>query len=143
MVHSLSMRSSFLTKVNKLEILKILKFFFRINIFIFSYLLYLIQLVFIFFKFKQIAKIIFKFAAYFCSLSLGISYSINKKFKYQFLNEDGIYLIEDVTPNDMYLFKDYFSNFLENFTVHFIKGIRPKESHARDNRLILIFKNNI
>lgn len=60
----------------------------------------------------------------------------------KFLNQDGIYLIEDVTPNDMY--KDYFSNFLEKFTVQFIKGIRPNESYAGDNnRLILIFKNNV
>ena len=60
----------------------------------------------------------------------------------KFLNEDGIYIIEDVMPNDMYLYKDYFSNFLDKFNVHFIKGIRPNESHAGDNRLIVIFKNN-
>ncbi len=60
----------------------------------------------------------------------------------KFLNEDGIYLIEDVHPNDMFLYKDYFSHFSEKFTVHFIKGNRPNDSHAGDNRLVLIFKNN-
>ena len=61
----------------------------------------------------------------------------------KFLNEDGIYLIEDINPNDMFLFKDYFSNMLEKFTVHFIKGSRPNASNGGDNRLILIFKNNV
>lgn len=60
----------------------------------------------------------------------------------KFLNEDGIYLIEDVSPNDMYLYKDYFSSFLEKFTVRFIKGIRPNE-FVGENRLILISKNNV
>ena len=56
----------------------VLNIFLRINIFIFSYLLYLIQLIFIFLKFKDVAKRTFRIAAYICSLSLGITYSIDE-----------------------------------------------------------------
>ncbi len=58
----------------------------------------------------------------------------------KFLNEDGIYLIEDVGPKDMILFKDYFSKLTKKFTVHFIEGKRPNYLYAGTNRLILIFK---
>ena len=61
----------------------------------------------------------------------------------KFLNEDGIYIIEDVSPDDMILFKDYFSNLLNKFTVHFILGKRPNDTYVADNSLILIFKNNV
>ncbi len=61
----------------------------------------------------------------------------------KFLNEDGIYLIEDVAPKDMLLFKKYFSNLINKFTVHFIEGKRPDKNTAGYNRLVLIFKNNI
>ena len=58
----------------------------------------------------------------------------------KFLNEDGIYLIEDVCQLDMILYKDYFSNLIDKFTVHFIEGKRPNHLYAGGNRLLLIFK---
>ena len=61
----------------------------------------------------------------------------------KFLNKDGIYVIEDITPKDMFLFKNYFSNLTDKFTVHFIEGKRPKKNTAGDNRLVLIFKNDV
>lgn len=71
----------------------------------------------------------------------------------KFLNEDGIYIIEDLCPidyilddeinNDMLLYKDYFSNLKTKYHVHFIEGKRPDKKYAGNNRLILIFKNNL
>ena len=61
----------------------------------------------------------------------------------KFMNEDGIYIIEDVEPKDMFLYKNYFSNLTNQFTIHFIKGDRPNTKSVGDNRLILIFKNNV
>lgn len=61
----------------------------------------------------------------------------------KFLNEDGIYVIEDVAPERMFLFKKYFSNLTDKFTVHFIEGKRPEKNNAIDNRLVLIFKNDV
>jgi len=59
-----------------------------------------------------------------------------------FLNEDGVYVIEDVDLSDMILYKDYFSNLINKFTVHFIKGKRPHDLIG-GNRLLVIFKNNL
>ena len=87
--------------MNRINILKKIKFFLNIIIFIFSYLLYLIQLILIFFNLKKEAKIIFKFAAYICSLSLGISYSINNNFKYLFLKK-GIHISNHDNPLDIF-----------------------------------------
>ena len=71
----------------------------------------------------------------------------------KFLNQDGIYVIEDINPidyfsndeksSDMYLYKDYFSKLTKKYTVHFIEGKRPNNQYAKNNRLILIFKNNV
>ena len=87
--------------MNRINTLKIIKFILRIIIFVFSYLLYLLQLILIFLNFKKEAKIIFKFAAYICSLSLGISYSINKQFKYLFLKK-GIHISNHDNPLDIF-----------------------------------------
>ncbi len=87
--------------MNKLYIFKVLNIFLRINLFIFSYLLYLIQLIFIFLKFTNIAKRIFRRAAYICSLSLGVSYSINKKFKHGFFKK-GIHISNHDNPLDIF-----------------------------------------
>ncbi len=70
--------------------------------FTFSYLLYLIQLVFIFVNLKNIAKNIFNYASYFCSLSLGISYQINKNLKSEFLRE-GIHISNHDNPLDIFV----------------------------------------
>ena len=61
----------------------------------------------------------------------------------KYLNEDGIYIIEDVFPVEMFLFKDYFSKLTKKYNVHFIEGKRPGNQYAGNNRLILIFKNNV
>ena len=61
----------------------------------------------------------------------------------KFLNEDGTYIIEDVRPRDMILYKDYFENFRKEFTVHFIEGKRPNIPYSEGNKLILILKNNL
>ncbi|WP_288239823.1 1-acyl-sn-glycerol-3-phosphate acyltransferase [uncultured Prochlorococcus sp.] len=87
--------------MNRLYILNILNIFFRINLFVFSYLLYLIQIIFIFLKFTNIAKRIFRWAAYICSLSLGVSYSINKNFKYKFFKK-GIHISNHDNPLDIF-----------------------------------------
>ena len=59
----------------------------------------------------------------------------------KFLNEDGVYVIEDVPLPDMILYKDYYSKLTNKFTVHFIKGNRPTTFYAC--RLLVIFKNNV
>jgi len=87
--------------VNRFNLFKVLNIFFRINFFIFSYLLYLVQLIFIFLKFTNIAKRIFRGAAYICSFSLGVSYDINKKFKYEFLKK-GIHISNHDNPLDIF-----------------------------------------
>ena len=87
--------------MNKLKLLRFLDFFLRINIFIFSYLLYLTQLIFIFLGFKNLAKNTFKNAAYFCSLSLGINYCIDKNLKNQFLKK-GIHISNHDNPLDIF-----------------------------------------
>ena len=83
-------------------IFKVLNILFRISLFTFSYLLYLIQLVFIFINLKNFAKNIFNFASYFCSLSLGISYQINKKLRSEFLRE-GIHISNHDNPLDIFV----------------------------------------
>ena len=87
--------------MNKLYIFRIINFYLRLNLFIFSYLLYLSQLIFIFLRLNNIAKKFFKSAAYFCSLSLGITYSINKNFKYLF-QKKAIHISNHDNPLDIF-----------------------------------------
>ena len=87
--------------MNKINIFKVLNIFLRINIFIISYLLYLIQLIFIFLKFKDVAKRTFRIAAYICSLSLGITYSIDENHKSKFLKK-GIHISNHDNPLDIF-----------------------------------------
>ena len=112
--------------MKKFQIRKLLNVISRLNIFIFSYLLYLIQLIFIFLKLRNFAKNLFNYAAYFCSLSLGIKYEIEENFKKNFL-EKGIHVANHDNPLDIfiaqYLFKiktittvdQHLSNFLPFF----------------------------
>ena len=94
--------------MKKFKIKKLLKVFLRLNIFIFSYLLYLFQLILILFNFKKYAKNVFNYAAYLCSLSLGIDYVICQNLKKNFLKE-GIHISNHDNPLDIfvaqYLFK--------------------------------------
>ena len=77
-------------------------FILRTNIFIFSYFLYLLNLVFIYFHLKNVSKYLFIYAAYFCSLSLGISYNLNKELKSK-LNEKGIHISNHDHPFDIFI----------------------------------------
>lgn len=114
--------------MKNLHIFKSINFILRINLFIFSYILYLFQLVLIFLNFKNFAKNIFNYSAYFCSLSLGIIYKINKNYRYEFLKK-GIHISNHDNPLDIfvaqYLFRmrtittvdQHLKNFLPFFEV--------------------------
>ena len=93
--------------MNIYDIKRCLNFIFRLNIFIFSYLLYLIQLIFIFFKYRKFAKYLFTSAAYLCSLSLGINYNIDKNYKRFFL-EKGIHISNHENPLDIFVAQHFF-----------------------------------
>ena len=58
----------------------------------------------------------------------------------KYLATNGFYIIEDVIPNDMLLYKDYFMNQTENFSAHFFSLTRPGIIDVTDNRLIVIYK---
>ncbi len=81
---------------------KIIVFLIRINLFIFSYFLYLINLLLIFLNLKKISKILFIYAAYFCSKSLGVSYKLNKEFELK-LHEKGIHIANHDNPLDIFV----------------------------------------
>ena len=93
--------------MNSLNIKKSFYILFRVCIFIFSYLLYLIQLLLIFLKFKKFAKHLFNSAAYFCSISLGINYSIDKTLKESFL-KNGIHISNHDNPLDIFVAQNFF-----------------------------------
>lgn len=57
------------------------------------------------------------------------------------LTDNGFYIIEDVSLKDMILYKDYFSNLKEIYSVHFYNLNTPKRSRDDDNRLIIVSKN--
>lgn len=76
-------------------------FIIRINLFIFSYFLYFLNLFFIFLKLKNISKIFFIYSAYFCSKSLGLSYKLNKELKFKLL-EKGIHISNHDHPLDIF-----------------------------------------
>ena len=56
------------------------------------------------------------------------------------LTTNGFYIIEDVTPHDMLLYKNYFMNLTEKFSVQFFSLFRPGIIDITDNRLIVINK---
>ena len=91
-----------------LKIRKFLNVTFRLNIFIFSYLLYISQLILILFNFKKFAKKLFNAAAYFCSISLGINYEIEENYR-KYFSKKGIHISNHDNPLDIfvaqYLFK--------------------------------------
>jgi len=93
--------------VNKFKIRKILNVIFRLNIFIFSYILYLFQLILIFFNFKNFAKNVFNSSAYFCSISLGIDYDLKPKFK-KILLKKGIHISNHDNPLDIFVAQNIF-----------------------------------
>ena len=74
----------------------------RLNLFVFSYLLYLFNLLLIFLNFKNISKFIFTYAAYYCSISLVVSYKLNKEIKSKLL-EKGIHIANHDNPLDIFI----------------------------------------
>ncbi len=58
----------------------------------------------------------------------------------RFLSEDGICVIEDVTPEDMNSYKNYFNGLTNKYSINFINGNRPNKIFGGDNRLIMIQK---
>ena len=114
--------------MKELKIRKFISITLRLNIFIFSYLLYIFQLILILFNFKNFAKKLFNAAAYFCSISLGINYEIDQNFRKFFLKK-GIHISNHDNPLDIfvaqYLFKiktittvnKHLKNFLPLFEV--------------------------
>ena len=107
--------------MNKLKIKKFLSGTLRFNIFIFSYLIYLFQLILIFLNFKKFAKKLFNAAAYFCSISLGINYEIEQKFRKFFLKE-GIHISNHDNPLDIFVAQNLFK----------IKTITTVDKHLKD-----------
>ena len=100
---------------------RFLKIIFRLIIFIFAYLLYLIQLILIFFNLKNVSKNVFSAAAYFCSLSLGIRYDINRNIKKNFLKK-GIHISNHDNPLDIFVAQNFFK----------IKTITTVDQHLKN-----------
>ena len=103
---------------------KIKKFFrviSRLNIFILSYLIYILQLIFILFNFKNFAKKLFNVAAYSCSISLGINYEIEQNLRKMFLKE-GIHISNHDNPLDIFVAQTLFK----------IKTITTVDSHLKN-----------
>ena len=97
------------------------------NIFVFSYLLYLFQLILIFLNFKKFAKHVFNYAAYICSLSLGINYDVDQKLKKDFLKK-GIHISNHDNPLDIFVAQNFFK----------IKTITTVDQHL--NKLLPFLK---
>ncbi len=81
---------------------KIIIFIIRINLFIFSYFLYLINLFLIYLNIKNLSKKFFIYAAYLCSISLGVSYKLNKEIRMK-LTEKGIHIANHDNPLDIFI----------------------------------------
>tara|TARA_Y200000002_G_scaffold98358_1_gene79679 strand:+ start:2734 stop:3468 length:735 start_codon:yes stop_codon:yes gene_type:complete len=107
--------------VKKLNINKLSNIILRLNIFTFSYLLYLIQLIFIFFKLKNEAKNVFNAATYFCSLSFGINYDIDENLKKRYLKK-GIHISNHDNPLDIFVAQHFFK----------IKTITTVDKHLKN-----------
>ena len=107
--------------MSKNNIKKIFNVVFRLNIFIFSYLLYLIQLILIFLNFRNVSKNVFNSAAYFCSLSLGIDYDIDLNLKKRFLKK-GIHVSNHDNPLDIFVAQNFFK----------IKTITTVDQHLKN-----------
>ena len=107
--------------MKKNNVKRFLNIILRLNIFIFSYLLYLIQLILIFLNLKNLAKNVFNFAAYFCSLSLGIEYDISRNIKKNFLKK-GIHISNHDNPLDIFVAQNFFK----------IKTITTVDQHLKN-----------
>ena len=106
MAFSLLIRCSFLNK-NKNLMSKIILFILRLHLFFISYLTYCLNILLLYFNFKNISRKIFILSAYLCSISLGIKYKINKKSKI-FLLKKGIHIANHDNPLDIFIAQCFF-----------------------------------
>ena len=110
--------------------IKIILFIFRLHLFFVSYLIYLLNILFLLFNFKSISRKIFIFSAYLCSISLGIKYKINTKFKV-FLLKDGIHIVNHDSPLDIFIAQCFFR----------IPTITTVDNHL--NKILPFFKSSL
>ena len=110
--------------------LKIILFIFRLLLFIVSYAIYCLNVLFLILKLKNISKHIFIISAYLCSLSLGIKYKINNKSKL-FLLKEGIHIVNHDSPLDIFIAQCFFQ----------IPTITTVDNHL--NQILPFFKNTL
>ncbi len=79
----------------------------RLNLFFISYLIYCLNILFLYFNFKNISRKIFILSAYLCSISLGIKYKINNNSKI-FLLKNGIHIANHDNPLDIFIAQCFF-----------------------------------
>ena len=110
--------------------LKIILFIFRLLLFIFSYGIYCLNVLFLILKLKNISKYIFIISAYLCSISLGIKYKINNQSKL-FLLKEGIHIVNHDSPLDIFIAQCFFQ----------IPTITTVDNHL--NKILPFFKNTL
>ena len=118
----------------------IIRFFLRLLLFLFSYLLYLIQILLIFTKFRRLAKLIFIYASYFCSISLGISYDLSNSSRKNLLI-NGIHIANHDNPLDIFIAQYFFRmptittvrNHLRNILPFFETSLENFGHHSFDH----------
>ena len=103
---------------------KIIIFIIRINLFILSYIFYIINIFCIYLNFENISKFFFTYASYLCSKSLGLSYKINKEFKIK-LYEKGIHIANHDHPLDIFAAQFIFRMPTITTVDQHLKGILP------------------
>ena len=110
--------------------LKIILFIFRLLLFIVSYAIYCLNVLFLILKLKNISKHIFIISAYLCSKSLGIKYKINNQSKL-FLLKEGIHIVNHDSPLDIFIAQCFFQ----------IPTITTVDNHL--NKILPFFKNTL
>ena len=110
--------------------LKIILFIFRLLLFIVSYAIYCLNVIFLILKLKNISKNIFIISAYLCSISLGIKYKINNQSKL-FLLKEGIHIVNHDSPLDIFIAQCFFQ----------IPTITTVDNHL--NKILAFFKNTL
>ena len=110
--------------------LRIILFIFRLLLFIVSYAIYCLNVLFLILKLKNISKNIFIISAYLCSLSLGIKYKIDNHSK-RFLLKEGIHIVNHDSPLDIFIAQCFFQ----------IPTITTVDNHL--NKILPFFKNTL
>jgi len=110
--------------------LMIILFIFRLLLFIVSYAIYCLNVVFLILKLKKLSKHIFIISAYLCSISLGIKYKINNQSKL-FLLKEGIHIVNHDSPLDIFIAQCFFQ----------IPTITTVDNHL--NKILPFFKNTL